>query len=149
MSEKETEKLYDTLYFIVNEKDGILAEYQKQLYEAAICGIDRVRFVVQPDLERKSNRLNDMQIKLRLTCEVFHLEVIEPGYIDDEMWMANSSLVFKTEQDGSLSKTHCDFDVFKETNEPVISKNDIKTFIKKSTINWKTVLVGTNGEIRK
>ena len=70
---------YDTLFLVINEKNGVVSEYQRQLYEASLLGIDRVMYCFIESKDKNSNgRLGNIQKKLNDTCEVLKMQSLKP-----------------------------------------------------------------------
>lgn len=111
-------KCYDTLFLVINERDGVVSECQRQLYEASLIGIDRAMYCyVTTEEEKYHGRLGDIQKKLDDTCEMLKIRrlnttiyVLEPFYEDSMIVQANDNGWIKS----GLSDENIFFGPYKE-----------------------------------
>lgn len=65
----------DVLVLEIDEKDGVVASYQRTLYEASLLGIDKVKFICVWSEEEnpKRERGEDIFPKITKTCEILNI----------------------------------------------------------------------------
>lgn len=110
----------DTLMLVIDEKKGIVSEYQKQLYEASLLGINKVLycFVCDSDTNNKSDRINDMAEKIEMTCELLKMELLNKCFTVFDSF--TGSRVVKTNDEGFLISSLVSvqyFDNYKEVHK--------------------------------
>lgn len=98
---------YDTLFLVINEKNGVVSEYQRQLYEASLLGIDRVMYCFIESKDKNSNgRLGNIQKKLNDTCEVLKMQSLKPV-----VSLLGPCQVIKTNEEGFAISAIYDYDI--------------------------------------
>lgn len=106
----------DTLLLVIKESDGVIAEYQRQLYEASLLGIERVYYCLCFDLN-ENRRLDDALEKLKMVCDILNMEVLDRMITIWNSSMVDSRIV-KTNSDGIICSVFGTeyFSKYKETN---------------------------------
>ncbi len=100
---------YDTLFLVINEKNGVVSEYQRQLYEASLLGIDRVMYCFIESKDKNSNgRLGNIQKKLNDTCEVLKMQSLNPVV---SLLGPCYNEVIKTNEEGYAISAIYDYDI--------------------------------------
>lgn len=115
---------HDTLLLIIRE-NGIISEYQRQLYEASLLGINRVLYCLVCDFNENSkyNRLDEAVEKLDMVCDILKIQSL-----DKTITVWNSSLigsrVVKTNSEGIITGISDSnyFDCYKEKNGSILQK---------------------------
>ena len=100
---------YDTLFLVINEKNGVVSEYQRQLYEASLLGINRVMYCFIKSKDKNSNgRLGNIQKKLNDTCEVLKMQSLKPVV---SLLGPCCNEVIKTNEEGYAISAIYDYDI--------------------------------------
>ena len=140
--------LHNELLLVVDEERKNTIECQRQLYEASILGINKVRYYfIMNDEERKSDIdkdesiMQDMIDEIEATREVLGME---RGDSYGVVWgsLGEESYVCKVDAEGHLIKLKDElFTDYKKRHEEVLNtkKDDIKFFVKQ--INDKNISV--------
>ena len=120
--------LYDTLFLIIKEGDGVVAEYQRQLYEASLLGIDRVMycFVCDSNENNERNRIDEAMEKLNMTCDILKMQLLDMIAIVEEPFYDYSKVV-KTNEDGflrSIIDSGADFTCYKNENKSKLQNRE-------------------------
>ena len=91
---------HDTLFLVIYEKNGIVSEYQKMLYEASLIGIKRVMycFVCDYETNNKGDRIDDMAQKIEMTCDLLNIESLNTYSIVYDSFV--DSHIIKTNEEG-------------------------------------------------
>lgn len=119
---------HDTLFLVIKEGDGVVAEYQRQLYEASLLGIDRVMYclVCDSNENNKHNRIDDALEKLEMTCDILKMQLLNKTIIVWDSFDENSRII-KTNDEGFLiSSIACGdyFDCYKAKNSDVLQTRE-------------------------
>lgn len=86
-----------------------MSEYQRQLYEASLLGIDRVMYCFIESKDKNSNgRLGNIQKKLNDTCEVLKMQSLKPVV---SLLGPCCNEVIKTNEEGYAISTIYDYDI--------------------------------------
>lgn len=119
---------HDTLFLVIKEEDGVVAEYQRQLYEASLLGIDRVMYCLVCDSNENNehNRIDDALEKLEMTCDILKMQLLNKTIIVWDSFDENSRII-KTNDEGFLiSSIACGdyFDCYKAKNSDVLQTRE-------------------------
>ena len=119
---------HDTLFLVIKEEDGVVAEYQRQLYEASLLGIDRVMYCLVCDSNENNehNRIDDSLEKLEMTCDILKMQLLNKTII---VWdsFGEDSRIIKTNDEGFvISSIACGdyFDCYKAKNSDVLQTRE-------------------------
>ena len=119
---------HDTLFLIIKEEDGVVAEYQRQLYEASLLGIDRVMYCLVCDSNENNehNRIDDSLEKLEMTCDILKMQLFNKTII---VWdsFGEDSRIIKTNDEGFvISSIACGdyFDCYKAKNSDMLQTRE-------------------------
>ena len=119
---------HDTLFLIIKEEDGVVAEYQRQLYEASLLGIDRVMYCLVCDSNENNehNRIDDSLEKLEMTCDILKMQLLNKTII---VWdsFGEDSRIIKTNDEGFvISSIACGdyFDCYKAKNSDMLQTRE-------------------------
>ena len=119
---------HDTLFLVIKEEDGVVAEYQRQLYEASLLGIDRVMYCLVCDSNKNNehNRIDDSLEKLEITCDILKMQLLNKTFI---VWdsFGEDSRIIKTNDEGFIiSSIACGdyFDCYKAKNSDVLQTRE-------------------------
>ena len=119
---------HDTLFLVIKEEDGVVAEYQRQLYEASLLGIDRVMYclVCDSNENNKHSRIDDALEKLGMTCDILKMQLLNKTIIVWDSFDENSRII-KTNDEGFLiSSIACGdyFDCYKAKNSDMLQTRE-------------------------
>ena len=119
---------HDTLFLVIKEEDGVVAEYQRQLYEASLLGIDRVMYCLVCDSNENNehNRIDDSLEKLEMTCDILKMQLLNKTII---VWdsFGEDSRIIKTNDEGFvISSIACGdyFDCYKAKNSDMLQTRE-------------------------
>lgn len=132
----------DVLFLEIDEKNGIVGEYQRVLYQASILGIDRVLFasVWSDEEDKKRERGAEIFSKIIKTCEILDIRPVSysVGYSEK---MYDDAMIAKTDDRGlvffsSITSTDT-FENYKTINNKAnkINKNDMIKILSKQISN--------------
>ncbi len=119
---------HDTLFLVIKEGDGVVAEYQRQLYEASLLGIDRVMYCLVCDSNENNehNRIDDSLEKLEMTCDILKMQLLDKTVIVEGPFYDYSKVV-KTNEDGflmSIIDSGADFTCYKNENKSKLQNRE-------------------------
>ena len=119
---------HDTLFLVIKEEDGVVAEYQRQLYEASLLGIDRVMYCLVCDSNENNehNRIDAALEKLEMTCDILKMQLLNKTII---VWdsFGEDSRIIKTNDEGFvISSIACGdyFDCYKAKNSDMLQTRE-------------------------
>ena len=122
--------VHDTLFLVIKEEDGVVAEYQRQLYEASLLGIDRVMYclVCNSNENIKRSRIDDSLEKLDMTCDILKMQLLNKTIIVwDSFAFGKDSMIIKTNDEGFIiSSIACVdyFDCYKAKNSDMLQTRE-------------------------
>lgn len=131
--------MYNTLFLVIQVNEGVLPEYQRQLYEASLLGIKRVLYchVFDSNGGNNHNRLDRMIEKLEMVCRTLNIQSFDRTM---SLWPPFScmggSKVIKTNDEGIISNIGDNFDYYKEKNHRILENREkIGKVLVKSSLN--------------
>lgn len=137
-------KEYDALLLIVDERDGIFTEYQRQLCEASLCGIEHVLFCFVCDNDNDSNRVNYMEEKLNITLDLLNMKRLSTTITvwDDFI----DSRVLKINENERILTSVLGFQLFDEYKENKMDseKENLKLLTKSVARNGVRQMINKN-----
>lgn len=137
---------HDTLLLVIKEKEGVVSDYQRQLYEASLLGMDRVVycFIADDFSQNKSSRLEYIRQKIELTCELLNIEPMDISFSMRAPSFLSGSRVIKTNDEGIIIGGVGErFDDYKQKNNNALQqrKRIGYVFAKRTAKTCKTVNV--------
>lgn len=119
---------HDTLFLVIKEEDGVVAEYQRQLYEASLLGIDRVMYCLVCDSNENNehNRIDDSLEKLEMTCDILKMQLLNKTIIVWDSFDEDSRIIKTNDEGFVISSIACGdyFDCYKAKNSDVLQTRE-------------------------
>ena len=136
----------DTLLLIVKESDGVVAEYQRQLYEASLLGIERVIYCLVCDSE-DNKRLDHIMDKLEMTCDILKMHSLDKVFYVWDSFLSDSK-VMRTYAEGFLISSissNVYFNSYKEEKKDLLHNRERvgKVIVKGIAQKYKSIKVSS------
>lgn len=92
------------LFLEIDEKNGVVGDYQRTLYAASVLGIDRVLFACIWDEEKNKKRQRGEEIftKILRTCEILNIDSV-PYIISYADRMYENAMIIEEDKYGLMS----------------------------------------------